>query len=458
MLVASCGNIHQKKAGPPSGEEGPVLSDQQILDSIQFYTFQYFWEGAEPNSGMARERFHVDGIYPQNDKHIITSGGSGFGIMAVIVGIDRNFITREEGIDRFKRIMDFLESADRFHGVCPHWWNGETGKVKPFSKKDNGGDLVETAYLVQGLYALKQYLDPGTPAEQELVTRISEFIDEVEWDWHERNNVLLWHWSPEYQFEMNHAIRGYNECLITYVLAASSVNHAIRKETYDQGWAMGGKIMGKHTKYGYTLDMNHDGCENYGGPLFWAHYSFLGLDPRNLQDRYSNYWNHNVNHVLIDYSYCVENPHNFKGYGENCWGLTASYTLNSKVFESESGDRSLLAARTNPEYTAHQPENDRGVISPTAALASFPYTPEQSMAAARYFYRDLGEKLMGPYGPYDAFSLEYNWFPPRYLAIDQGPIVVMIENYRSGLLWNLFMKNPEIQSGLSKLGFSYLDN
>jgi hypothetical protein len=234
---------------------------------------------------------------------------------------------------------------------------------------------------------------------------------------------------------MNHHIRGYNECLITYVLGASSKTHPISEDAYHLGWARGGAIRGENWQYDLILDLNHNGAKEYGGPLFWSHYSFMGLDPRNLKDAYSDYWLHNVNHTLINYYHCVENPHKHKGYEENCWGLTASYSLNG--------------------YSAHSPSMDPGVISPTAALSSFPYTPEQSMKAARYFYDSLGTKLLGPYGFYDAFSMKEEWFPQRYLAIDQGPIVVMIENYRTGLLWDLFMEVEEVQNGLKKLGFTY---
>ncbi|MFO7668405.1 MAG: glucoamylase family protein [Bacteroidales bacterium] len=421
----------------PAQTEIALLTDEQLLDTIEYRTFQYFWDGAEPQSGMARERFHMDGIYPQDDKQVITSGGSGFGLMALVAGMERGFISRNQGMERLSRIVGFLEKSDRFHGAWPHWLDGETGRVKPFSKKDNGGDLVETAYLVQGLLTVRSYLDKGNPAEAALMERITALCNGVEWDWYQKGGepVLYWHWSPRYEWEMNHHIRGYNECLITYVLAASSPTHPISPDAYHTGWARSGQIRGENYKYGLLLDMNHDGSREYGGPLFWAHYSYLGLDPRHLKDAYSDYWTHHVNHTLINYKYCVENPHHYKGYGEHCWGLTASYSFKG--------------------YDAHSPKRDPGVISPTAALSSFPYTPEESMRAARYFYDTLGTKLWGPYGFYDAFSLEKDWFPQRYLAIDQGPIVVMIENYRSGLLWDLFMKNEEVRAGLTKLGFSY---
>lgn len=412
------------------------ISDDSLLTLVEYKTFQYFWDGAEPTSGAARERFHVDNVYPDNDKHIITSGGTGFGVMAILVGIERKFITREEGFERLSKITDWLAKADRFHGVWPHWLNGETGKVKPFSPNDDGGDLVETSYLLQGLLCVRQYFADGNPREKELSAKIDKLWREVEFDWHRNGkNVLYWHWSPKNQWKMNFPVEGYNECLIMYVLAAASPTHTIPAEVYHEGWARSGGMRNDstHQQYGYHLDLRHNGSQQYGGPLFWSHYSFLGLDPHNLKDRYADYWQHNVNHTRINRQYCIENPKDFKGYGENCWGLTASYSING--------------------YAAHQPTEDLGVISPTAALSSLPYTPEASMKVIRHLYYDLGDKVFGEYGFYDAFSEEYKWYLPRYLAIDQGPAVVMIENHRSGLLWKLFMSAPEIQVAKEKLGF-----
>ncbi len=412
------------------------LSDEELIDLVQERTFRYFWDGAEPVSGMARERYHVDGHYPGDDKDVVTTGGSGFGIMAIIAGIERGYISRNEGVERIGQIIGFLEGTDRFNGVWPHWLHGETGKVKPFSALDDGADLVETAFLVQGLLTARQYLIDGNDSEMKLSERINTLWRQVNWDWHRRDgsNVLYWHWSPNHKWEIGHQIRGYDECLIVYILAASSPTHPVPAEVYHEGWARDGDIRTEVTQYGYTLTMRHNGAEEYGGPLFWAHYSYLGLDPRNLEDQYANYWEHNVNHTLINRAWCIENPHGYKGYGEDCWGLTASYSPGF--------------------YSAHAPHNDLGVISPTAALSSFPYTPEYSMKAMRYFYEELGDRLFGKYGFYDAFSKTEDWFPEKYLAIDQGPIVVMIENHRSGLLWDLFMKNPEISGGLAKLGFT----
>lgn len=409
------------------------LTDEALLDTVQRRTFNYFWEGAEPVSGMARERYHVDGHYPENDKNVITSGGSGFGILALISGMERGYITRAEGYVRMEQIVGFLEKADQFHGAFPHWWYGETGRAKAFSPRDDGGDLVETAFLVQALLALHQYYVDGTQPEQELAARIDTLWREVEWNWYcNGQEVLYWHWSPRYGWEMNFPVRGYNECLIMYILAAPSPTYAITPEVYHKGWAQNGAIVAPHTVENIPLQLRYQGTE--AGPLFWAHYSFLALDPRGLQDRYANYFDEMRNLTRINRAYCIRNPKGYKGYGADCWGLTASYSVNG--------------------YAAHAPleTEDQGVISPTAALSSLVYTPEESMAVMRHLYA-REDQLFGPYGLYDAFSDTDHWYPQRYLAIDQGPIAVMIENYRSGLLWKLFMSHPDVQRGLKKLEF-----
>jgi len=402
----------------------PRITDEALLTLVQQKTFAYFWDYAHPTSGMARERL--------GSGDIVTSGGTGFGIMALIVGIERGFITRQEGLDRITRIIGFLETADRFHGVWSHWINGSTGKAIPFSTNDNGGDLVETSFLIQGLIAFRQYMNPAVTAEQTIINRINTLWQTVEWDWYTRGGqkVLYWHWSTDKEWAMNMPIKGYNEALITYFLAAASPTHSINADVYHQGWAGNGSMKNGKAFYNINLPLGYD----YGGPLFFAHYSFLGLNPKNLSDTYADYWTQNVNHTRINLAYSVANPLNYVGYGEGSWGLTAS--------DNHDG------------YSAHSPTNDLGVITPTAALSSFPYTPEQSMKALTFFYYELGDRLWGDYGFYDAYNLTQGWTASSYLAIDQGPIVIMIENYRTGLLWNLFMSAPEVTTAKTKLGFN----
>jgi hypothetical protein len=400
----------------------PRIADDALLDSVQKKTLKYFYDFAHPASGMARER--------NTSGNTVTSGGSGFGIMALIVGMERNFITRQQGIQQMTKITTFLENADRFHGAWSHWIDGNTGKVIPFSSKDNGGDLVETSFLVQGLITFRQYLKPADTVGNNLINRITTLWKGVEWDWYRKNdqNVLYWHWSPNFNWDMNFAMYGYFEEQITYFLAAASPTHSIPKIVYSNGYGKNGSIVKNNTFYGYKLPLESP------SPLFWVQYSYLGLDPH-FTDDYANYWEQNVNASLINYSYCVTNPKKFVGYSDQNWGLTAS--------DNQSG------------YSAHSPDNDLGVITPTAALSSFPYTPVESMKALKFFYYTMGDKLWGPYGFYDAFNVTAGWTANSYLAIDQGPIVVMIENYRTGLLWDLFMSAPEVQAGVTKLNFVY---
>lgn len=404
------------------------LTDEQLLDEVQRQTFRYFWDFAHPVSGMARERSNKDFDYGDE---VVTSGGTGFGVMAIIVAAERKWITREQAAQRLSKIVNFLWKAEAFHGVYPHWLDGATGKVIRFSRKDDGGDLVENAYLLQGLLCVKQYFSHDNPTENDIRNKINWIWSETEWDWYTKGGeeVLYWHWSPNNGWAMNFPLRGYNETLITYVLAASAERYPVSSAVYHRGWAQSSFFKNGKSFYGIKLPFGFD----YGGPLFFSHYSFLGLDPRGLKDQYGDYWEQNLNHTLINRAYCLENPKKYKGYGENCWGLTAS--------DSYVG------------YAAHSPTEDLGVISPTAALSAFPYTPEQSMKALKHFYFDLGDKLWTEYGFIDAFSEQKNWYAKSHLAIDQGPIIVMIENHRTGLLWKLFMSNPEIQKGLKKLGF-----
>jgi len=425
-------------APPTPTPTPPALTDAQAMDQVQKDAIKYFWEYAESNSRLARERYHTDD--PGNDAHIVTTGGSGFGLMSIIVGIERGFLPRVEAVSRLTTALNFLEKADRFHGAWPHWINGETGRVIPFGTKDNGGDLVETSFLCQGLLTVREYFKNGTADEQALATKADNLWRGVEWDWYTKGeNALYWHWSPNYAWQMNFKLEGYNECLITYVLGAASPTHPISAAAYQQGWARNGGIVNGSSQYGFPVVLNYNGAPGNVGPLFWSHYSYLGLDPRGLTDAYANYWTLTQNHSKIIYQYCLANPNKWAGYSDKVWGLTASYTRNS---DGTTG------------YTAHQPTNDNGVISPTAALSSFPYTPTESMKFLHYLYDEKKSTLVGVAGPYDAFSPQYNWVTPRYLAIDQGTIAPMVENHRTGLMWNLFMQAPEVKLGLKKLGFS----
>jgi hypothetical protein len=408
-----------------STDKFPRISDSALLDLVQQQTFKYFYDFGHPVSGLARER--------NTSGETVTTGGSGFGIMALVAAVNRNFISHADGLARMQKIVGFLKNtAQKFHGAFPHWMNGTTGVVIPFSQKDDGADLVETSFLMEGLLCARQYFNGMDSNETSLRNDINTLWNNVEWNWFRKNNenVLYWHWSPDFNWDMNMPIHGWDEALMPYVLGASSTTYSITKQVYDEGWALNGGMKNGKSFYGIPLPLGPD----YGGPLFFAHYSFMGINPFNLTDVYADYGQQNTNHSLINYTYCKTNPRGFYGYSDSCWGLTASDDING--------------------YSAHSPTNDDGVISPTAALSSFPYTPNESMKALKFFYYKLGDRIWKDYGFIDAFSLNDIWFSNSFLAIDQGPIVVMIENYRSKLLWNLFMSCPEIKTGMKTLGFS----
>lgn len=426
------------------------LPDSALLDIVQRQTFRYFWHYGHPVSGLARERsntvnaeYYWDYINEAYDEPNLSRstfgydacaiGGTGFGIMATIVAVNRGWIGRDTALKRLIKIADFLIKASCYHGIYPHFMNGTTGKNIPFSRVDDGSDIVETSYLMMGLLTAKEYFNGNSIPEKYFQKRVQQMWDAANWNWHskEDNKLLYWTWSPNNGFDMNFPVYGWDECLITYIMSASSQWHPISRDVYDNCWVKSLSWRNGNTYYGYKLPL---GNFDKGGPLFFEQYTFLGIDPNGLADDNGiDYAEQARNHTLINRAYCIENPLKYKGYGENCWGLTAG--------DSYKG------------YVAHCPQVDSGVIQPTAALSSFPYTPEYSMKALRHFYYDLGNKIWTEYGFTDGFSETHNWYAKSHLAIDQGPIVGMIENYRTGLLWKLFMKIPDIQNGLKKLGF-----
>ena len=411
-----------------SSDKFAVLSDNALLDKVQQQTFKYFWDFGHPVSGMARERNTGD--------EVVTTGGTGFGVMAIVTAASRGIITRADAAARVLKISNFLlNNCTRYHGAFAHWVNGATGTTIPFSTNDNGGDLVETSLLLQGLITARQYFSTANATETDVRNKINTIYSGVEWNWYRQNNqnVLYWHWSIDKGWNINQQISGWNEALIVYTLAASSplaVNR-IPAIVYKNGWARNGAMVNNNTYFGFQLPLG----PALGGPLFLSQYSFLGINPNGLNDAYADYKKQVTNHTKINFEYCRSNPKGWYGYSNLCWGLTASDVPNG--------------------YNANEPgNNDIGVITPTAAISSIPFTPVESMNALKFFYYKLGDKLWGQYGFYDAFKLSDPWFASSNLAIDQGPIIVMIENYRTGLLWNLFTSAPEVKAGMLLLGFS----
>ena len=418
------------------------FSDDELLTMVQEGCFRYYWEAGHPNAGMAIE------IRP-GDENLVAVGASGFGVTAIVTGTERGFVTREEGAARILKIARFLAHADRFHGAWPHFLDGRTGKVIPyFGRYDDGGDLVETSFMIQGLLTARHYFDRDTPVEREIRSTITDLWQGVEWDWYRKDpksDFLYWHWSPDHDWYIGHPLVGWNETMIVYFLAIASPSHPVPPSLFYSGWAgqsdtaihyrqgwsrttAGDHYANGRSYYGVKLDVG----EGTGGNLFFTQFSFLGFDPRGKRDRFTNYFENNRNLALINRAYCMENPEHFKGYGPDCWGLSAGVNSGGGM---------------------PQPNADNGTICCSAALGEIPYTPAESMAALKHFYRDLGPRTWGIYGFFDGFNESQSWFQPVWMGLNQAQIVSMIENYRSGLIWKHFMANPEIQPALDAIGF-----
>ena len=421
-----------------------ALSDDELLTMLQKEAFLYYWDASGKHSGMAHE--NVPG-----DDRIVATGATGFGIIALVVAVHRHFISRDQGLERLEKILTFLEHAPRYHGAWSHYMNDETGKTMPlFGLYDNGGDLVETAFLMQGLLTARGYFNRDDQREKTLRQRITALWRGVEWDWYRsspQSPFLYWHWSPQWGFQIHHPLIGFNETMAVYLLAIASPTHPVPASMYYSGWASqslraqqyregwsgstAGKLYANGKRYfGIKLDVG----VGSGGPLFFTHYSFMGFDPHALHDRYtSSYFDNNRRIAEINRAWCIANPKHFAGYGPDAWGLTASYGFDG--------------------YSTPAPDatNDEGTLTLTGALASFPYTPKASMAALKHYYRDLGAELWGIYGPRDNYNPSQHWVAPHYMGLNQGPIVAMVENYRSGLPWRAFMSNPEIGAMLKRL-------
>lgn len=398
-----------------------------FLTGIQAAGIRYFTAYAHPESGLAREW----GRTRPNARvrRTCALGATGMGLLNIIVAVDRGILAREDACTLLLTQLRFLETADHYDGVSPHWLDGTTGKTVVFGGIP-GGDVVETAFLMQGLIAVREYFTGKNVTEAEIRERADGLWRRVRWDrLVAPGHRLYWHWPIEGRAHPMR-ITGSNEGHLAYLLAAASPTHPVPAAVYHEGW-VGSHVVIDRTFHGVPLEVGRP----HGFPLFWTHYSYLGFDPRGITDHHvGDYFTHHRNVARIHWEYAQANPGGFESYGPLRWGLTASM--------GPDGYRAWTPVR-----------EDTGTIAPTAALSSFPYTPEKSLAMLEDLYAERGHDLWGAFGFFDAFNDSRNWVATdAWIGIDVGPIAPMIENHRTGLCWRLFMQAPEIRDAVERLG------
>lgn len=409
-------------------------TDTDLLDLEQRAAFYFFWYASNPNTGVSLDRM--------TNPTLGATGSTGFGLTTYPIAVERGWITRTQAAERTLKVLRFYrDTADRFHGFYPHFLNSETGKVIELFDKDNGADIVESAYFFAGALTCRQYFTGADAVESEIRQIATDLYNAADWQFVRRNTAgdtlqnLSWWWSPTYGFQNGGRVTGFNEAMIVYLLALGSPTHAVPASVYHQGWA--GSYRRNQSHYGIPLQV-----ESWSSSLFTYQYTPCWVDFRNKQDAYANYFETSRNATLINRQWCIANTGHYVGYSDSLWGLTACDGPGYSPFRG---------------YDARGPfQSDDGTIAPTAALASMPFTPNESLAALRYMFDHHRDGLWGAYGFKDAFNLTANpdWFDPDYIGIDQGPIVIMIENYRSQLIWNLFMSSPEVAAAMAKAGFT----
>lgn len=397
---------------------------RSAMNEQQQKVVNYFFTGANEQTGMA--------LNSSSNKTILTTGATGFGIMNLIIGVERGWINREEAARQIVKITRFLKRADRFAGAWAHWYKPD-GRMVPFGSQMQAGEIVETAFMMGGLLTASEYFTGGSDDEKEIRKATEEFWNSIEWNHFVKDGMLYWIWHQDKNsYEL--PLVGWNETLLVYILAMAAPDaHKVSPDIYKNCWQGYNFANLTRKTYGYSLPL---GTDDNGGPLFLSQYSFLGLDPRYMQDQYAFYWTQNVSHTLINRHYCVyEAPKEYR-YSEYDWGLTACEGCGE-----------------HPDYMSRDPKNDDGIIAPTAALSAFPYTPfysTQVLLNLKNNYSDLN----GKYGFGVSYCPADKSVGKNYLAMEHAPIAIMMENYRSGLIWKLLMQNEHVQKGLQLAGIA----
>lgn len=410
-----------------AGVSGAQITEEAILDSLQRTAFDFFWNEANPANGLIRDRSAA--WAPSS------IASTGFGLTAICIGIDHGWITREEGRERVLTTLRTFWTLPQgsgtsgvagYRGLYYHFLDMNTG-LRTWSSELS---TIDTGLLFAGILDCKQYFDTVDSLDTEVRALADSITERAEWDFMYLGWGIKMGWTPESGFSGFGDWIGYNEAMIMYVIAMGSPTHPVPAGSWN-AWVSG---YDWQTWYGYTYVAFP--------PLFGHQYSHCWIDFRNIQDTYMliqgiDYFENSRRATLAQREYCIDNPGNHIGYGPESWGLTA-------------GDGPFgYSARGAPPA-----QNDDGTITPTAAAASIVFAPEVVIPTLQYWYDNFKPELWMEYGFRDGFNLNYAWWGPEVIGIDQGPILVMIENYLNESVWTRFMENPDIQAGLDAAGFA----
>lgn len=405
--------------------------DDEFLELLQATAFDFFWHEANPRNGLVKDRSAPDSFS--------SIAAVGFGLTAIGIGVDHGWITRAAG--RQRALTTLTTFANGSQGEEPAGTIGHRGWFYHFLDLDRATRFqqvelssIDTALFLAGAVYAREYFDGAHPDEQRLRTLVDRLLERVDWGWMtDGADSLTMGWQPERGFLSSRWV-GYNEAMILYLLALGATTHPLPPAAWT-AWTLGYKW---ETRFGPSFAPF--------SPLFGHQYSHCWVDFRGRADawmraRGSDYFENSRRATLAQRAYCIANPGRHPGYGALVWGLTACDGPNRAGIPG-------YAARGAPPA-----EHDDGTLAPTAAGGSVPFAPEVCLPTLRYFYDTWRPKLWTAYGFRDAFHLGVDWWDPDVLGIDQGPILLMLENHRTGRVWKTVMKSAVIQRGLARAGF-----
>ncbi len=444
------------KSSSRNNEVGKTLSTEFNLDDLQRRTFNYFWDLADPESGLIPDRWPTESF--------CSIAAMGFGLTSYIVGIENGYISRKIAAERIRDQMRFLyhlPQSNAMHAVA-----GYKGFFYHFIDMKNGTrykdvelSTVDTGWLMAGILSCQSYFDGDDLTETAIRDLADSLYRRVEWDWFLNDNDLLsMGWFPDRGF-LKAQWDGYNEAMLLIIMALGSTTHPVPAICWEN-WTKP-YIWGDY--YGYEM-------VNFG-PLFGHQYSHMYVDFRGIYDRYMaakgiDYFENARRATYSNRAYCIANPRHFNDYSDTIWGLTACDGPGDKKVDINGSVIKFMGYSARGAAVNYHV--DDGTIAPTAAGGSIPFAPEICIPALKAMYEKYGSALYDTYGFRDAFNPTFTfgpeningWFDKDYIGIDQGPIVIMIENYKTGLIWKVMKKNKYIIAGLKKAGFSgqWLDN